>query len=301
MPFLRPVLKLLKADVEKMDEALAKSRELEAMAMELASIPDRFNDHFAGRGWIIYEQMNLEAAKSAIEKADAGDIDGAEADLVEYYSTERVTSELQSMVAVEAFRPRMRLAEKALDDYNSERYHACIPVVLALLDGMVSTVHEQQRGFFAEESNLQAWDSIAAHDKGLDELSRIFRKTRRKTRTEAISVPYRHGILHGMDLGYDNRMVAAKSWAALFAAREWAIKAERGLLGPQPEEKPKTWKEIFAQIKENEEEKRRMQAWEPRSLQLGADVPATGDPHHFEEGTPERKLAEYLTYWKAST
>ena len=35
----------------------------------MAMIPDRFNDLFAPRGWIIYELMNLEVAKDAIEKA----------------------------------------------------------------------------------------------------------------------------------------------------------------------------------------------------------------------------------------
>ncbi len=51
-----------------------------------------------------------------------------------------------------------------------------------------------QRGFFATDVDLRAWDSISAHDKGLNAIARIFQKTRRKTTTEPISVPYRHGI-----------------------------------------------------------------------------------------------------------
>ena len=41
-----------------------RSPELERMAEELATIPDRFNDIFAERGWIIYDMMNVEIAKS---------------------------------------------------------------------------------------------------------------------------------------------------------------------------------------------------------------------------------------------
>lgn len=265
----------------------------------MAKPPTRFNNLFAERGWIIYDLMNLEVAKAAIEKAEADDIDGAEAVLVDYHDTETVRWKLRTMAGIEAFRPRMRLAEKAFDDYCNERYHACIPVALALLDGLVNELHEKRQGFFAEDVNLEAWDSIAAHSKGLNVLAQIFKKGRRKTTTEPITIPYRHGIMHGMDLGYDNRMVAAKTWAALFAARDWAAKAEQGLLTAPPEEPKKAWGEIIQQILENAEDKERLKAWSPRSVQPGVDVPTSGDPDSFESGTPERRLVEYLTYWKA--
>ena len=300
MPLLQPVLKLLKVDAEKIDEALASFDELEKMTEELANIPDRFDDLFAVRGWIIYDLMNLEVAKAAIEKAESGDIDGAEADLVNYYDVETVSWKLKTMVGIEAFRPRMRLAQKSLDDYRNERYHACIPVVLALLDGLVNELHEKRRGFFAEDANLEAWDSIAAHSKGLNTLADIFRKGRRKITTEQITIPYRNGIMHGMDLGYDNRMVAAKTWAALFATRDWAIKAERGLLEAPPGEPKKTWGEIIQQIRDVADDKERLEAWRSRSIQLGRDIPITGGPDSFESGTPECRLAEFLTYWRAN-
>lgn len=299
MPLLRPILKLLKVDVDRMDYAFANFGELERMAEELATVPDHFNDLFSDRGWIIYDLMNFEVAKTAVEKAEAGDIDGAEADLVEYYDVETVSWKLRTMRALEAFRPRLRLAEKALEDYRNERYHACIPVVLALLDGMVSEVHERRRGFFAEDTDLEAWDSMAAHSKGLNVLAGIFKKGRRKTSTEPITIPYRHGIMHGMDLGYDNKMVAAKTWAALFAARDWAIKAERDELTAPPEEPKASWKELLQQLGDLADDRKRMEQWEPRTLRPGENIPLTGDPDAFERETPERKLAEFLLYWKA--
>ena len=166
MPLLKPALRLLGLNVEEVSDALSQVPELERMAEELAAVPDRFNDLFAERGWIIYDMMNVEIAKAAIAKAEGGDIDGAEADLVDYYNAETVEWNLQTMYGVRAFHPRMPLAQKALTDYREGRYHACVPVVLALLDGMVSELHEKRRGFFAEEVDLQAWDSIAAHSKG---------------------------------------------------------------------------------------------------------------------------------------
>jgi len=297
MPLLRPILKLLKTG-EKVEEVLANVDELAQTAEELASIPDRFDDLFASRGWIMYDMMSLEVAKAAIERAESGDIDGAEDDLVNYYDAKTVSQQLQIMNGVAAFRPRMSLAQKALDDYREGRFHACVPVVLALLDGLVNELHERNRGFFAKGVKLEAWDSIAAHGKGLNALADIFQKGRRKTTTEQITIPYRHGIMHGMDLGYDNRIVAAKTWAALFATRDWALKAERGLLTSPPEEPQKTWREIIQQIRENAEVKARLQEWRAREIQLGQDVPVTGDPEAFEGGTPEHRLAEFLSYWK---
>ncbi|MBL8189380.1 MAG: hypothetical protein JNK38_15330 [Acidobacteria bacterium] len=302
MPFLKPLLRLFKVDTKQMEEALADIGELERLANDLASIPDDFNDLFSSRGWIIYDAMNLEIAKNAIAKAKTGNLDEAENDLVEYYCSENIDWKLMMMQGVKAFRPRMALAEKALIDYREERYHACVPVVLALLDGMVNELQEKRRGFFAEEANLEAWDSIAAHSKGLKALAQLFRKSRQTTTIEPISIPFRNGILHGMDLGYDNKMVAAKTWAALFATRDWALKAEQGLLGEQPEETKKSWGELFQQIHEHAREKAEFEKlfdeWSPRSLSPGEDFPVNGEPTEFTEGTPERALVEFLCFWK---
>ena len=203
----------------------------------------------------------------------------------------------------------MALAEKALLDYREGRYHACIPVVLALLDGMVNEVHQKalgtRRGISAEGVDLSAWDSLAAHQSGLNRLMKIVQSGRRRTTTEEIRMPYRNGILHGVDLGYDNVVVAAKTWALLFATREWAIKAERNELHGPPAQPESTLKESWAQLKESlkglqalEAKKRRQREWVPRTFELGRDLPRTGPPEAFAVDTPERALAEYLTWWQ---
>src|SRR5690349_17135174 len=78
MPFVGPLLRLLNVDISRMNNSLSNIDELEQMVNEYAVVPDRFNDLFATRGWIIYDLMNVEIAKAAIEKAEKGDIDGAE-------------------------------------------------------------------------------------------------------------------------------------------------------------------------------------------------------------------------------
>lgn len=298
LPFCRPFLKLLGADVQKMDDALANVDNLVQQIEEMSQIPDRFNGIFASRGWIIYDLLNFEVAKNAIAKAESGDMDGAETDLVNYYDAETVRWKLQAMKGIRAFHPRVALAQKALIDYEEKRYHACVPVVLSLLDGLVNELQEKRRGFFAEEVDLTAWDSISAHSSGLNVLVGIFQKGRYKTTTESITIPYRNGIMHGMDLGYDNKIVAAKAWAALFSTRDWALKAEKGLLEAQPEEPRKNWKEILDQLRTNQANKEKLEQWKPRDIKVGIDVPKSGTSVFFADRTPEKQLAKYLNFWR---
>lgn len=264
----------------------------------LAELPDRFNQTFAERGWILYDFMNLEVAKTALAQAEAGDLDRAEMILVDYYDSTCIKQQLWCLKGVKAFQPRMRLALKAAEDYEQERYHACIPVVLALLDGFVSDVHEDKCGFFSDNVCLEAWDSIAAHNQGLGILTRVLGKGRRKTYIEQITVPYRHGIMHGRDLGYDNKLVAAKAWAALFATRDWAIRVERETSAPPVNQPRVTMSQLFKNIWELEQRKKTARDWGPRTIRPGYDVPTSGPPEAYEVGTPERILVEYLTWWK---
>ncbi len=310
MPVLDPLMRLLGVDVNGLNETLSKFPELALEAEEFARVPDEFNDIFADRGWILYDRLSFDVAKAAIDKAKRGDIDGAEADLVAHFDAETVRFGLMSMHGVDAFRPRMALAEKALIDYREGRYHACVPVVLALLDGLVNELYQKarggvRRGISADDVDLTAWDSLAAHQKGLNRLLKLVQKGRHRTTEEQILVPYRNGIMHGVDLGYDNVVVAAKTWALLFATREWAIKAERGELEAPPETPKPTLKDTWDQLKVNlrrSEElrafNRRMAEWRPRVVVVGKDVARTGPPEAFSPGTPERALAEYLTWWQ---
>ena len=243
--------------------------------------------------------MDMEIAKKALAQAENGDFRAAEATLTEYFDPDFVERELRTMIPLRSFGPRMELTKLALDDYRVGRYHASIPVLLAQIDGLVSELHERQRGFFAEDADMQAWDSLAAHSKGLNQLSAIFRKGRRKTSTERIDIPYRHGILHGRDLGYANQIVAAKTWAALFAVREWALKVERGELDPPPPAPEKGIVGTFRDIAETTRETERWKSWVPREVDWN-HIEGSPTPAQFDDSSPERALAEYLRLWAKS-
>jgi hypothetical protein len=104
--------------------------------------------------------------------------------------------------------------------------------------------------------------------------------------------------MHGMDLGYDNKIVAAKTWAALFSLHDWARRVERGAIEPPPPENPPGISDLVHQIRKNQEDQRLLREWKPRDIKPGRDIPFSGKPVNFEEGSPERALSEFLGYWQ---
>lgn len=166
------------------------------------------------------------------------------------------------------------------------------------MDGLVSEISENQRGFFAEGVDLRAWDSIAAHDKGLNTLARILQRTRRETTTASIALPFRHGLMHGRDLGYDNPLVAAKAWAALFAVRDWAVLAESDRLNAPITEPSPGLVQTLQKWKDVQEQKKLLAAWCPRVVEIGRGVPPSGTPDQYPEGTPEQRVVSFLCSWK---
>lgn len=290
MPLLGPILNEFGVKTDKIEDALSNIPELDMQTKDIVTIPDRFNNFFAEHGWITYRMMNFDVAKEAVLAAESGNFKGALELILQYYNVETIRFQLKRLNSIIAFRPRMELALKALIDYEEKRYHACVPVILALMDGLVNELHADRKGISAESTKLEAWDSIAAHSQGLEKLVRITRKGRRKTTNETITLPYRNGILHGTDLGYDNEIVAAKTWALLFAVGEWAAKAEKGELVP-PEGKPKeSLLDIIENIQELNNTKKELESWKPReSISINPDL--------FKENTPEYVLNKFLTYW----
>ncbi|MGC5776651.1 hypothetical protein [Paenibacillus pabuli] len=290
MPILEPLFKEFGVEVDKMEDALQNIDGMARQTSEFVSIPDRFNNFFAEHGWIMYSMMNFEVAKEAVLKAEMGNFKAAQELLIEYYNVETVQFQLRRLNSIKAFRPRMDLAIKALIDYEEKRYHACVPVILALTDGLVNELHEDHKGISAGSTKLEAWDSIAAHSQGLGKIVRILRKGRRKTTAAQISLPYRNGILHGTDLGYDNLTVAAKTWALLFAVGEWATKVERGETTAPKDKEEESLIDILEKVQETERFKQEIESWKPRDW-------ISINTESFIQGSPEYALNEFLKFW----
>jgi hypothetical protein len=192
--------------------------------VELATkSPDAFNDIFSNLGWIAHETMDSDLMIRATRIAQETTIDAGEMELVDYYCSMDMKWQFMGLSTIPEFANRENLIELAYIDFKEGRYHACVPVILMVIDGAVRDFNDN-KSFFSKSPSFIAWDSIAGHSSGLNALKNIMNLKREKTSTEEISIPYRHGILHGRDLGYANKVVAAKCWVALFAIKDWAQK-----------------------------------------------------------------------------
>ncbi len=262
---------------------------------EIFSIPDQFNDTFNECGWIAYESMNLEVMKEAVSLSESEGIEKAEIFLSEYYDEDTLKWGILRFNGNTEFRCRIRLAELAKVDYLAERYHACIPLLLSMLDGIVNDVSKHV-GFFVHSADMTAWDCIAAHETGLQSLAALMTKGRNKTNEEPITIPFRNGILHGRELGFDNRIVAAKCWASLFATRDWAAAISDGKKTAKTKENV-SWRELLSKIAENGRQRKLIDAWKSRGAFDLKHLPHSGEPSKLPVDTPERSVAKFINNW----
>jgi hypothetical protein len=281
------------------EEAIKQVGDLEKQFKQIQEKPDKFNHYFSERGWIAFESLNFDIMVKCVELAEKGRIDEAEDVLLDYFNDQETISFLiKRLTNIEEFRPRRTLILNALEDHFNGRYHASVPVILMMIDGFVNDI--EQIGFFAENVNLNVWDTIAAHDSGLNTIANIFRRSRKKTTDEEISLPYRNGILHGRDLGYANVKVSAKALSTLLALGDWATAIKKGIdkeyVSPTFEESIQEIVKAMETMKETKKQREFMDKWKRREIIVGSDIPEKGEVGDFEEGTPERTVVEFLNY-----
>ncbi len=307
-----PLLTLFGAnpkDVEELQKAIKPIiTDLKKQHPEVLQAPDKFNDYFAEKGWIAHRLINQDLMLRCIEFADEGHIRLGEQELINYFSSDKIEWLIRVLETTKEFWTRLSLIQAAYEDTIAERYHACIPVLLLVIDGIVNDV-DKNKGFFADNIDLTARNSIAGHSSGLTVLKEIFNTSRKTTNHEEITMPYRKGILHGRDTNYANKTVASKCWAALFAIEEWVGGVRNGKRKP-PREEPKlsdneninelkATPENHAEIqKKNEETKQKLDKWSPRNIEIGKDIPIKPDSNTLEELTPEREAMLFMENWK---
>lgn len=119
---------------------------------------------------------------------------------------------------------------------------------------------------------------------------------RNKTNEGSINIPYRNGILHGRELAFDNRIVAAKCWSAIFAVRDWVSAIEKNLT-VRPKNKTSLWQTIKDMVR-LENYKRALKAWRPREPDGLKHLPySSGSAMGLPKNSPEHTVAEFLDYW----
>ncbi|WP_129347916.1 hypothetical protein [Sorangium cellulosum] len=283
---LSPVLRIFGVRIpgETLDDAIR-------IGEELLEVADRFNATFADRGWIACGAINNDAARAALAEADADHWREADEILAASWVPARIRIELTKLSRLKCFENRTPLAALALEDYEAGRYHACVPVVLSLLDGAAKDL--TGAGPFRISLQTTSRESFLEIGPGFAALMKTMSAPRKLTRSDRVDIPYRHGIMHGTDLGYANKVVAAKAWAALVAFGQYAHE----YLAP-PDLPPPPLLEVIQKSAATRQElaviASSLTGWSPRSERELAGVVSA---RRFEAGTPEGAADAILRAW----
>lgn len=288
---------LLNMEQDKINDFKKKIQEIENDITELTEIHKKFNLIFSESGWITYDSLNTDLMKQAINTYEISGLNKAEEVLLEYYKPEKLKYELIRLKAVQEIISRYKFIEYAFNDYKNERYYSVIPLLLMVIDGSIyDTVG---RGFHAEKADLDVWDSITNANEGINKIRDIFKKGRRKTTQEIIDLPYRNGILHGIDLGYDNYKVAVKCWHFLFITRDWILakKSENTRKAKFEEEKKiPSFTELAEKLTSIEKIKSTNKEWKPRQVS-NEYINSLNLKKFASESLPESIAIKFLVLW----
>lgn len=297
---------------EKIPEVFDQINALENLELklkEIFEIPqaiEEFNAFFNPLGWHAHDFLDLEIIKKTILLAHQHDFSSAERILEEYY-VEKLNMFCTLLRGLPTYFEREHIIEKAKERFFAEDYISCVPLILMMADGFSSDM--LNKGVFTEGSQLVAFDCLASNDDAFKEFISYIAKTRRKLSTDQLSMPYRNGIMHGLDVGYNNRLTAVKAWALLFTLREILIrkKNERSNKSKFEAQQQKKIDELYAYIKnpkeyitDNIKIADSFYNWSPhRTKEEWASIPRSGDVSNFTPDTPEYCLISFLCAWQA--
>lgn len=271
-----------------------KIEELNKQQRNLLSVMTRFNEVFQPLGWIMSESRNIDTAKAALDLADAGNAHEAEALLAADFEGENLDFLTKRFWGVKVLRQRENLISEAVALCHEKRYLAAVPLILIIADGAGQDYFG--KAIFSEGTDLTELNAIAGHESGLLQMTREFAKTRRKFNDQEITIPYRNGIIHGRDVNYGNRLVAAKAWAYLSCVAD-VIRAREDALAKPPEPEP-TLRESVQKYKETKAQKKLIEEWKPRPL-IMSNWQLSSQTDIFDPESPEANLAAFLKAWQS--
>lgn len=243
-------------------------KEIEIKLNELAQLIDDFYEKFGERHWIFHDMFNVDQVRRVIDDCD--NLDEAELRLIAMHADpDFLRRVVMKCNGIPALRKRIPLVKKAREDYLAGRYYSCVFVLVSVIDGFVNEFENTHRGAHARTpEELSRYDSAISHHKGIASVQSIFLKPMSITNEEPIYEVYRHGIMHGVAINFDNEIVAAKSWNLLLGFMDWAaakVKAEK------PEEPQRTLLESMQQLSRTRKSIKLSEQFKPYIIESGEE------------------------------
>ena len=263
--------------------------DLEAELRRLMGTVDQFYNLLGARHWVFTDCFSVDDIEKILDSTD--DAEAAEAQLIELHRNPETTKFwLMRLQGTDGLRQRMHQIKRAMDHYQADQFDSCVLQLIAVMDGFVNDFEpEKRQGLAARDpEEMVAWDSVVGHSLGLSNALKPFTKTIKKRIDKEVHDVFRHGIVHGSVINFDNVIVASKAWNLLFALDDWAkatIKAQRPA-DPEPQ-----LREVFAQLAKTQRLKQGTEAWEPQSF---SQSDAGFNEHEIAERT-----RDFMNAWES--
>lgn len=268
------------------DELLAQA--------DILMLPDRFNAVFADRGWFATPSMSIEAMQGALQRHDEGGSDAGEEVLLGWI-LDPETLKLFALNRSKRFydvHGRWHQLQEALALTEEGRYWAAVPLILIVCDGFASELLGTSP--FEKNADLSLFDSMVAHPSSLPAAIALITKGVRKTSEDVLSLPMRHGILHGRSLGYANRTTCGKAWMLMIGLVDWAADKteEEARRGKEAERLSTDLSDVVALLRKTEADKAAIRSFVSRNWTIFSEVDLDGNDPPFA-------FREFLEAWRS--
>lgn len=208
-------------------ELFDKIINLENERKSLKNIPKDFNSFFAEHGWVATDDTPVPLMTESLRIAKKSGREEAEFFICNYLTPEFCKNSLRRMTAIWVYKDRQTLIELAYEDHKEKRYHASVPVILSQIEGLVRDIAHESTFFTGKEGKISKFkyeSPVTGLIGSLDVLAgRLGSHRTDNIENDPLSIPYRHGILHGKDINYNNVLVSSKCFFTLFSLRTWAL------------------------------------------------------------------------------
>lgn len=193
---------------------------------------DLFAQTFSPLGWVNYDRMSVVAVADALKVG----VEEGEAVLTAYHLDPDSLRVLGYRFHTRHYEAWGEIYERAVERAGAEDFLSAVPLILIIIDGICTTTTAKHP--FSGGADAPVFDTQTSGPGGLSEGLALLGSTRRKLDAAPISVPYRHGVVHGLRLMYsdedNNALVRSEgsgAWIAMpdFLTNLWstAMKARR--------------------------------------------------------------------------
>lgn len=172
---------------------------------------DNFNNKFNSRAWLCYGKTSLTIVEECLSKSD----DEAEELLADYFCNTvanimNLSASPQSLLGSHA--DMIHHAYKLTQEGD---YLAAVPLLQIITDGISNNVFVS--GIFSDKNKSKAIAPNHDYIMAFEKVRRLLNRPRKNINTNKISLPFRHGIIHGKDTNYATKTNAGKCWNFLGA------------------------------------------------------------------------------------